>query len=137
MKNPSCEDLAEFLMKTTSKLVIKHNFTLKDCTKGSNYYTEMFKMAEPCKMPENAYSIINSVTFVRREKFLDNEGSASTSKVEYKAPVKGVQLGEKSKTPTKVNKFTPVVEVMDVEEDNVCLNPLVEKSCIPYSVSRF
>ena len=84
MKNPSCEDLAEFLMKTTSKLVIKHNFTLKDCTKGSNYYTEMFKMAEPCKMPENAYSIINSVTFVRREKFLDNEGSASTSKVEYK-----------------------------------------------------
>ena len=119
MKNPSCEDLAEFLMKTTSKLVIKHNFTLKDCTKGSNYYTEMFKMAEPCKMPENAYSIINSVTFVRREKFLDNEGSASTSKVEYKAPVKGVQLGEKSKTPTKVNKFTPVVEVMDVEEDNV------------------
>lgn len=121
MKNPSCEDLAEFLMKTTSKLAQKHNFTLNDASKDVNFYTDLFKTFSVIKMPENTFSVINSISFVKNEKFLDHEPvtsrSASTSKVESKPPPKPQQQGEKSKVNTKVIKTPKKTEVMDIEED--------------------
>jgi len=122
MKNQCCEDLAEFLMKTSAKLTLKHNFRLDEVSKGSNYYTDLFKMFSPSKMPENTFSVINSISFVKNEKFLDNEPvtsrSASTSKVESKPPPKPNQQGENSKVKPKVIKTSKIVEVMDIDEDN-------------------
>jgi len=122
MKNQSCEELAEFLMKTSTKLTMKHNFSLTEASKGSNFYLELFKGFSGSKMPENTFSVINSISFIRNEKFLDNEPitsrSASTSKVESKPPPKANQQGEKSKVQPRVIKAAKIVEVMDVEEDN-------------------
>ena len=122
MKNQSCEDLAEFLMKTSAKLTLKHNIRLTEVSKGSNYYLDFYKGFTGSKMPENTFSVINSISFIRNEKFLDNEPvtsrSASTSKVESKPPPKPTQQGEKSKVQRMVAKTPKVVEVMDIEEDN-------------------
>eukprot|EP00092_Neocalanus_flemingeri_P003100 GFUD01003312.1.p1 GENE.GFUD01003312.1~~GFUD01003312.1.p1 ORF type:complete len:1263 (-),score=415.62 GFUD01003312.1:210-3998(-) len=122
MKNPSCEDLAEFLMKTSAKMTIKHSFSLDDVSKEVDFYTNLFKMFSANKMPENTYSVLNSISFVKNEKFWNNEPvtsrSASTSKVESKPPPKPQQQGEKSKIHTKVVKSSKKIEAMEVEEDN-------------------
>ena len=69
MKNPSCEDLAEFLIKTSAKLTAKHSFSLKSVLKDTTFYIDLFKVPSANKMPENTYSVINSITFVKNEKF--------------------------------------------------------------------
>ena len=70
MKNPSCEDLAEFLMKTSAKLTVKHSFSLKSVLKDTTFYIDLFKVPSANKMPENTYSVINSITLGKNEKFL-------------------------------------------------------------------
>ena len=116
IKTPSSDDLAELLMKSCNILTKKHNFALFDFsieTAPVQGWKELQHLGENIKieMEHNYFSVINSISFVKKEKFEDIEDSASTSTVAYRPP-------KASKTPAKKSDAEPEIIEMDIDEDN-------------------
>ena len=75
LEKPSCEDLAEMLMECCNILMDKHGFALIDFAvtlKSLNEWKPAKELLEnKMDMPEGKFSVINSLSFVKKEKFKD------------------------------------------------------------------
>ena len=133
-KKPSCEDLAEYLLKSSNFLTVKHSFSLGDCTRDVEFYFNLMENSTSEPLQEGTFSVTNSASFVRNEKFRD-DGSASTSKAGSKSPAQQKKAGKE----TEVTRIAEEAEVMEIEEDNfefstVCNEVVYPVLCQPVLV---
>ena len=98
LEKPSCEDLAEMLMECCNILMDKHGFALIDFAvtlKSLNEWKPWKELLEdgPNKMdmPEGKFSVINSLSFVKKEKFKDS--SSKPNKTVGKENIRGLMTG--------------------------------------------
>jgi len=123
VKNVCVEESAETLLKIANKLQDEHNYSLAANSHASSYVVDMAGRKGPQgpKMADHSFSVINSVSFIKNEKFVleeQEQSSASTSKVDSKPPPKPQQAQSSTK---QVSVKKPViekeVEAMEVDED--------------------
>ena len=68
MKNPTCEDFAELLMKACNVMMKKHKFQLSDFSsniKTMAEWKDFRRLDSNWELPEDSFAIFNSNTFVK------------------------------------------------------------------------
>ena len=129
MKNPTCEDFAELLMKSCNVLMKKHNFQLSDFScniKTMAEWKDFRRLDSNWELPEDSFAIFNSNTFAKKELFKLSDGGASTSKVvstPRDKPLLSQKQIQKASQQNKKNNDPEIIE-MDVDEDNFEFSPV-------------